>query len=70
MSMQPDVVLLDEPVDGLDPVMRRQIWSLMLQDVAEKGTTVLVSSHNLRELEESATMSGSSTRGGFSWSAA
>ena len=52
MSMQPDVVLLDEPVDGLDPVMRRQIWSLMLQDVAEKGTTVLVSSHNLRELED------------------
>ena len=52
MSMQPDVVILDEPVDGLDPVMRRQIWSLLLQDVAEKGTTVLVSSHNLRELED------------------
>lgn len=52
MSAQPDVVLLDEPVDGLDPVMRRQIWNLLLQDVAEKGTTVLVSSHNLRELED------------------
>ena len=52
MSIQPDVVLLDEPVDGLDPVMRRQIWSLLLQDVAEKGTTVLVSSHNLRDLED------------------
>ena len=44
--------MLDEPVDGLDPVMRRQIWSLLMQDVAEKGTTVLVSSHNLRELED------------------
>ena len=52
LSTQPDVMLLDEPVDGLDPVMRRQIWSLLLQDVAEKGTTVLVSSHNLRELED------------------
>ena len=52
LSMQPEVVLLDEPVDGLDPVMRRQVWSLLLQDVAERGTTVLVSSHNLRELED------------------
>ena len=52
LSQQPDVLVLDEPVDGLDPVMRRQIWSLLMQDVAEKGTTVLVSSHNLRELED------------------
>lgn len=48
----PKIVLLDEPVDGLDPVMRRNVWKLMLQDVAENGTTVLVSSHNLRELED------------------
>lgn len=52
MSCMPDYLLLDEPVDGLDPVMRRQVWSLMLDDVAERGTTVLVSSHNLRELED------------------
>jgi len=44
--------VLDEPVDGLDPVMRRQIMSIILEDVAENGTTVLVSSHNLRELED------------------
>lgn len=49
---KPDVMILDEPVDGLDPVMRRQIWSLLLQDVAERQMTVLVSSHNLRELED------------------
>lgn len=48
----PDVMILDEPVDGLDPVMRRKVWSLILQDVAERGTTVLISSHNLRELED------------------
>ena len=46
------VLVLDEPVDGLDPVMRRQVWSLLLGDVADRGTTVLVSSHNLRELED------------------
>ncbi len=49
---RPDVLVLDEPVDGLDPVMRRQVWSLIMQDVAERGMTVLVSSHNLRELED------------------
>ena len=48
----PDYLILDEPVDGLDPVMRRQVWGLIMQDVAERGTTVLVSSHNLRELED------------------
>lgn len=52
ISAMPEVLLLDEPVDGLDPVMRRNVWKLMLQDVAERGTTVLVSSHNLRELED------------------
>ena len=49
---RPDVLILDEPVDGLDPVMRRQVWSLILADVAQRGTTVLISSHNLRELED------------------
>ena len=49
---RPDLLVLDEPVDGLDPVMRRQVWSLLLSDVAQHGTTVLISSHNLRELED------------------
>ena len=49
---RPDVLILDEPVDGLDPVMRRQVWSLLLSDVAERESTVLISSHNLRELED------------------
>ena len=52
LSCMPDYLILDEPVDGLDPVMRRQVWSLVMGDVAERGTTVLVSSHNLRELED------------------
>lgn len=52
LSTMPDYLLLDEPVDGLDPVMRRNVWSLMMDDVASRGTTVVVSSHNLRELED------------------
>ena len=48
----PEILVLDEPVDGLDPVMRRQVWSLLMNDVEQRGTTVLVSSHNLRELED------------------
>ena len=52
LSCRPDYFILDEPVDGLDPVMRRRVWQLMLADVAERGMSVLVSSHNLRELED------------------
>lgn len=52
LCINPQLMVLDEPVDGLDPVMRRQIWSLIMTDVAEHNTTVLVSSHNLRELED------------------
>ena len=52
ISIRPEVLILDEPVDGLDPVMRRQVWQLLLSDVSQNGTTVLVSSHNLRELED------------------
>ena len=52
LAQRPDLVVLDEPVDGLDPVNRRMIWSLLLGDVADRGTTVLISSHNLRELED------------------
>lgn len=52
LSCCPELVLLDEPVDGLDPVMRRELWGILLAEVAERGTTVLLSSHNLRELED------------------
>ena len=52
LCCNPDLLVLDEPVDGLDPVKRRQVWSLLMNDVEQRGTTVLVSSHNLRELED------------------
>ena len=52
ISSRTDIMVLDEPVDGLDPITRKKVWSLVMQDVAEYETTVLVSSHNLRELED------------------
>jgi len=52
LSAMPEVLILDEPLDGLDPVMRKQVLSLVIADVADRELTVLVSSHNLRELED------------------
>ncbi len=49
---KPDILVLDEPVDGLDPMMRHQVWGLIMNEVAERNITVLISSHNLRELED------------------
>lgn len=52
LCARPEVLILDEPVDGLDPVMRKNIWSLIMREVCDRSMTVLVSSHNLRELED------------------
>ena len=52
ISARPKVLLLDEPLDGLDPVMRRKVLSIIMQDVEVFNTTVMISSHNLRELED------------------
>ncbi|GAB1475659.1 ABC transporter ATP-binding protein [Bacillota bacterium] len=51
MSSMPDYLILDEPIDGLDPIIRKLVWRYVVEDVAERDMTVLVSSHNLREME-------------------
>ena len=51
MSSMPDYLILDEPIDGLDPIIRKLVWKYIVEDVAEREMSVLVSSHNLRELE-------------------
>ena len=51
MSAMPEVLILDEPLDGLDPLMRMQVFHTIREDVAQRGLTVLVSSHNLKEME-------------------
>ena len=52
LSTMPDYLLLDEPIDGLDPIVRKIVWRYIVNDVAERGTSVLVSSHNLKEMED------------------
>lgn len=51
MSAMPEYLILDEPIDGLDPIIRKLVWKYIIEDVAEREMTVLVSSHNLKELE-------------------
>ncbi|WP_458411628.1 ABC transporter ATP-binding protein [Schinkia sp. CFF1] len=52
LATMPDVLILDEPLDGLDAVMRQNIKNLLVQDVADREMTILISSHNLREVED------------------
>ncbi|MBN6885839.1 acetoin utilization transport system ATP-binding protein [Cytobacillus horneckiae] len=52
LSAKPDVLILDEPMDGLDPVLRKKIKSLIIDEVAAREMTVIISSHNLREVED------------------
>ena len=63
LAQRPEILVLDEPLDGLDPVNRRTVWGMILGNVAERGTTVLVSSHNLRELEDVCDQVGIMNRG-------
>ncbi|OIJ18137.1 ABC transporter [Anaerobacillus alkalidiazotrophicus] len=52
LAAMPDVLILDEPLDGLDAVMRQKVKNLLVQEVAEREMTILISSHNLREVED------------------
>ncbi len=52
LSATPDYLILDEPIDGLDPIVRRKLWRYIMGDVAEREMTVLISSHNAREMED------------------
>lgn len=51
LATQPDYLFLDEPMDGLDPIVRKKVWDLIVDAVSEREMTVLISSHNLRDLE-------------------
>lgn len=51
MSCMPQILILDEPIDGLDPLVRKRVLKIIIEDVAEREMSVLVSSHNLKELE-------------------
>jgi len=51
LSSMPEVLLLDEPIDGLDPIVRKKIFQWIIDDVAARQMTVLISSHNLKEMD-------------------
>lgn len=52
LSAKPEILILDEPMDGLDSVVRKKVKNLLIQDVADREMTILISSHNLREIED------------------
>lgn len=51
LAYRPDLLVLDEPSSGLDPVVRRDILEAVIRTIAEEGRTVLFSSHLLEEVE-------------------
>ncbi len=51
VSAQPKVLLLDEIVDGLDAVIKRKFWDVLIQEVMDNEMTVIISSHDLKELD-------------------
>jgi ABC-2 type transport system ATP-binding protein len=51
LAFRPDLLLLDEPSSGLDPVVRRDILEAIIRTVADEGRTVLFSTHLLEEVE-------------------
>lgn len=52
LSCMPKVILMDEPTSGLDPFVRREVLNIIIQDVTSRGTSVLISTHNVSELEQ------------------
>lgn len=52
LSAKPEFLLFDETFDGLDPVMRNFVKSLICNDVVERNVTAIITSHSLRELED------------------
>lgn len=52
LSCRPEYMFFDETFDGLDPVMRNLVKSLICQDVLERKATAIITSHSLRELED------------------
>lgn len=52
LSIKPKVILMDEPTSGLDPFIRKEVLNLIVQDVSSRDTSVLISTHNISELEQ------------------
>lgn len=51
MATKPKLLVLDEPIDGLDPLVRRSVFKFIIEDISNRQMSVLISSHNLSEIE-------------------
>ncbi len=51
IAAQPKLLLLDEIVDGLDAVIKRKFWDVLIKEVIDSEMTVVISSHDLKELD-------------------
>ena len=58
ISCSPEIMILDEPIDGLDPIMKENVWKILLEEVKKRKMIVIISSHNLKELENVCTNIG------------
>lgn len=65
LSTMPDFLFLDEIFDGLDPVIRQLVKKLIMEEVASRKMTVIIASHNLRELEDTCDHVGLLHKGGI-----
>jgi ABC-2 type transport system ATP-binding protein len=63
LAQQPEVLVLDEPTAGLDPVVTDQLLRVLVEDVAAEGRTVFMSSHHLSEIERIADWVGMIDKG-------
>ena len=65
LSAKPEYIFFDETFDGLDPVMRNYIKKLICQDVVDRKATAIITSHSLRELEDTCDQLALLHRGGL-----
>ncbi len=65
LSTMPDYLFFDETFDGLDPVIRRLVKQVIYNDVLDRGTTTIITSHSLRELEDTCDQLALLHRGGI-----
>lgn len=51
LSISPELLILDEPTAGFDPIIKKKFLQILIDEVSERGTTIIISSHNLNDLE-------------------
>ena len=65
LATMPDYIFFDETFDGLDPVMRNYVKSIICEDVIDRGASAVITSHSLRELEDTCDQLALLHRGGL-----